>query len=360
MSGDIVEQVATSDGLLSAEEIQASVEHLVQLQQGNGMVLWNEGGHCDPWNHVESAMAMSLGGKVSEVEAAYAWLADTQLGNGAWFNYYRTSGVKDQRIDTNVCAYVALGLFHHAMVTGSEELLAKHRVMVEQAIDFVLESQKVDGTIAWSIDATGRRESYALLTGSSSILLSLRAAIAAWELLGLVRPDWELAACRLAHAISHHPGAFAPKREFAMDWYYPVLSGALSEEKALARVDLQWADFVIEDLGVRCVSTEPWITAAETAECAMALASVGRRIEAQSLLTTTRRHRLESGAYLTGIVYPEKVSFPSQETSSYTAAAVVLAHDVVRRSSNAWGILGGHGLPLVQAYELTDCCSENA
>ena len=144
------------------------------------------------------------------------------------------------------------------------------------------------------------------------------------ETLGDERPDWELAAGRLAHAIAHTPEVFEPKHEFAMDWYYPVLSGALSGEAAAARIDAWWDTFVMEGRGVRCVSTGPWVTAAETAECALALDAVGRRTEALALLTWTRAHRRDDGSYWTGIVYPEMETFPFTERTTYTAGAIVL------------------------------------
>ena len=105
---------------------------------------------------------------------------------------------------------------------------------MEKALDFVLRWQRPDGSVRWSLDPAGRPEGYALLTGSSSIYHSLRCGVAVAERLGKDRPDWELAAGRLGHAVAHHPGAFAPKQEFAMDWYYPMLSGALEGEAGLA------------------------------------------------------------------------------------------------------------------------------
>ena len=99
---------------------------------------------------------------------------------------------------------------------------------MEAGVDFVLRWQRLDGAVRWSLDPTGILEEYALLTGSSSIYHSLRCAIAIAERLGRGRPDWELAAGRLAHTLAHDPDAFAPKVEFAMDWYYPILSGALT------------------------------------------------------------------------------------------------------------------------------------
>src|SRR5438552_35412 len=80
------------------------------------------------------------------------------------------------------------------------------------------------------------------------------------------RPDWELAADQLGHLVARHPEAFADKSRFAMDWYYPVLGGAVRGADADRRVASGWDTFVVPGLGVRCVSDEPWVTAAETCE----------------------------------------------------------------------------------------------
>ena len=47
-----------------------------RLQQPNGMIPWFPGGHCDPWNLVESAMALDVAGRHAEAMAAYRWLVD--------------------------------------------------------------------------------------------------------------------------------------------------------------------------------------------------------------------------------------------------------------------------------------------
>jgi len=331
-------------GVLSPDEIAVSGLHLARLQRSTGMVPWFEGGHCDPWNHVEAAMALSVCGLVREAEAAYEWLAGTQLADGSWFNYYLGDRVKDPRIDTNVCAYVATGVFHHFCVTGDVDLLVRHFPTVERALELVLRCQLPDGPITWSLDATGRAEGYALLTGSSSIFHALRCGVAAAEELGLNRPEWELAAGRLGHAVAHHPGAFAPKHEYAMDWYYPVLCGALDEAAASARLDGGIATYLLEGLGVRCVSTNDWVTAAETAECAIALDALGRTDEALTLLAQTAAHRNEDGSYVTGLVYPGRATFPGGETTSYTAAAVVLAADALSSTTGGAGLWRGERL----------------
>jgi len=325
-------------GVLRAEDLALTARHLVALQLPSGQIPWFEGGHCDPWNHVEVAMALTVSGYRDEARAAYRWLEATQLGDGSWFNYYRGDRVKDARLDTNVCAYVAAGLYHYVLATGDVDFAAELWYVVERALEFVLRWQLADGTVRWSLDAQGRPESYALLTGSSSIFHSLCCGVMLAERLDRAKPEWELAAARLGHAVAHHPGAFAPKNEFAMDWYYPIFSGALRGEAGERRVEDAWERHVMEGLGVRCVSTNDWVTAAETAECVLTLDALGQTSRALDLFTCTSPHRREDGAYWTGIAYPERITFPDRETTSYTAAAVLLAADALTSSSAAAGI----------------------
>jgi hypothetical protein len=312
----------------------------------DGQIPWFPGGHCDPWNHVEAAMALTVTGYVDEARAAYRWLGEHQLGDGSWFNYYVGNVVKDARLDTNVCAYLAAGLYHYVVATGDVDFAAQWWPTVERSIEFVLRWQHDDGTIAWSLDSLGRCESYALLTGSSSIFHSLRCAVALAERLGFAKAQWELCAGRLGHAVAHHPGAFAPKNEFAMDWYYPIFSGALSGERGVRRINDGWERHVMDGFGVRCVSTSDWVTAAETAECVLALDALGLTNQALELFSCTRRHRREDGAYWTGIAYPSEVTFPDRETTSYTSAAIILAADALTSSSLASGLFRHDSLPM--------------
>ena len=325
-------------GLLSAEELLVSASQIARLQRPSGAIPWFEGGHCDPWNHVEAAMALTVTGHRDEARAAYRWLANAQLGDGSWFNYYVAGAVKDSRLDTNVCAYVAAGVYHYLLATDDLDFARVMWPCVERALDFVLRWQLDDGTIRWSLDSLGRPESYALLTGSSSIFHSLRCGVALGERLDVQKPTWELCAGRLGHAVAHHPGAFAPKNEFAMDWYYPIFSGALEGAPGEKRIADGWERHVMDGFGVRCVSTNDWVTAAETAECVLALDALGLTSQALDLFSYTRRHRREDGAYWTGIAYPDALTFPHRETTSYTAAAIILAADALSSSSKASGL----------------------
>ena len=334
----ITSALAGVPGVLSAEELALTARQLAALQLPSGQLPWFARGHCDPWNHVEVAMALTVSGYVEQARAAYKWLEASQLGDGSWFNYYVGDRVKDARLDTNVCAYVAAGLYHYLLATGDVDFVAELWPVVERALEFVLRWQLADGTIRWSLDAQGRPETYALLTGSSSIFHSLCCGVLVAERLDRAKPEWELAASRLGHAVAHHPGAFAPKNEYAMDWYYPIFSGALRGPAGERRVDDAWERHVMDGLGVRCVSTSDWVTAAETAECVLTLDALGLTSRALDLFAWTGPHRREDGAYWTGIAYPQRVTFPDRETTSYTAAAVLLAADALTSSSEAAGI----------------------
>jgi hypothetical protein len=339
-------------GILSSSDVLATGHAIAAVQQRDGMIPWFEGGHCDPWNHVEAAMALTVCGLVPEAMEAYRWLVRRQLPDGSWFNYYRGDAVKDPRLDTNVCAYLAAGAWHHHLITEDVDFLGELWPTIEGGIDFILRWQKPDGSVLWSLDSTGRPEKYALLTGSSSIYHSLRCAVAVAERLDKDRPDWELAAGRLGHAVAHHPGAFAPKVEFAMDWYYPVLSGAVEGEAGRRRIADGWSTFVMDGLGVRCVSTGDWVTAAETAECVLTLDALGMADHARELFTAGQNLRLPEGSYWTGMVYPEKETFPEHERTTYTFAAMVLAADSLSNTTPAAGLFRGEGLP--EALDLAE------
>jgi len=331
-------------GLLSASDTTATVDSIAALQLPSGMIPWFPGGHCDPWNHVETAMALDLGGRRTEAERAYEWLVAMQRPDGAWHQYYLADRVEDAKLDANVCAYVAAGVWHHWLLTGDRTFLEEMFPIVERAIDFVLELQTPRGEILWARHPDGTPWSFALLTGSSSTCHSLRCAIAAAELLGHERPDWELSAAMLAHTIAHVPEAFAPKHRWAMDWYYPVLSGVVRDEAARDRLEGGWEGFVMEGQGVRCVADRPWITAAETCECVMAHLSAGDRDRAEALFDWAQALRGDDGSYWTGIVYPDEVHFPGGERTTYSAAAVVLAADALSGSSPASGLFVDHSL----------------
>jgi hypothetical protein len=328
--------LAEVPGILTAAQLAQTVDSIAAEQLPSGMIPWFPGGHADPWNHVEAAMALLLGDRRAEADRAFDWLAAMQRPDGAWHHYYLADRIEQDKLEANVTAYVAAGVWHHWTSTRDRGFLESMWSVVEPAIDFVLDLQTPRGEIIWARHADGTPWSFALLTGSSSICHSLRCAVAIAEELGHERPDWELSLARLAEVIRTRPdGAFAPKNRWAMDWYYPVLCGALHDDDARAHLDGRRDTFVMDGIGVRCVSDRPWITAAETCECVLAHLVVGDTQRARDLFRWAQAMRRDDGRYWTGTVHPEGIHFPEDETSTYTAAAVVLAADALAGASPA-------------------------
>ena len=266
------------------------------------------------------------------------------MPSGAWHNYYAADGaIEDDKLDTNVCAYIATGALHHWLCTSSRQDAEALWPTVERALTFVLAQRRDDGLALWAIEADLTRTwDYALLTGTSSIAHALHSGARLGAVLGHRRPRWSHAAEQMITAIVERPDAFAPKVRWAMDWYYPVLCGALDVSDGKARLADGWSTFVMDGLGVRCVSDEPWVTASETAECAIAFATIGDTDTASDLLRWISTHRREDGSYWTGIVYPDELMFPFDEHTSYTAAAVILAADAICGTGPASGIFAPH------------------
>ena len=323
-------------GTLSEAGVLATAESIARAQEPSGAIPWPDG-HVDAWDHVECAMALSACGLRGPARRAYAWLRDTQRADGSWPRSSRGGAVTDPAAESHHAAYVAVGAWHEYLVTGDESHALTMWPTVRRAVEWVLALRTPRGEIAWERDASGTAGTYALLSGCSSIHQSLRCAVALAKLADDPQPDWELAADRLADLVEAHPEAFADKGRFAMDWYYPVLGGAVRGANAAARLKAGWDTFVVPGLGVRCVSDQPWVTGAETCELVLAMDACGMGAQATAMFATTAHLRHPDGSYWTGWQYANRAHFPA-ERSNWTAAAVVLAADALAGFSGGAGV----------------------
>lgn len=302
-------------------DVQRSARAIALTQEPDGAIPWFSGGHTDPWDHVECAMALVVGGEFEVAERAYGWLRATQRPDGSWPMRTTVGRVDDANADTNMCAYVAVGVWHHWLVRGDADFVHRMWPVVRRALDYVAGLQLPFGGIAWAQDPAGNIADTALVAGSSSIYHALRCGLALSDRVAAPQPDWELAAGRLGHALNEHEDRFAPLRRFSMDWYYPILGGAVRGERATRRIAARWDDFVVPGLGIRCVDDRPWVTGAETCEFVLALDAVGQHDRAHEQLANMQHLRDADGSYWTGYVFDDGVRWPV-ERSTWTAAAV--------------------------------------
>ena len=101
-----------------------------------------------------------------------------------------------------------------------------------------------------------------------------------------------------------------------MDWYYPILVGVLRGRAAEARLAAKWDTFVAPGRGVRCVSDQPWVTAAETCEAVMAMHLCGLEADAADLFDSVQYLRADDGSYWTGHNYVEGEHYPENERTT--------------------------------------------
>jgi hypothetical protein len=329
---------------LTRAQVEQTAATIAAVQEPSGAIPWSRGEHTDVWNHLESAMALMVGDQREAAERAFAWVRDTQRPDGSWPMKIVAGEVEDHSGESNMSAYLAVALWHHWLVARDEAFVREAWPTVRRALDWVVSLQLPFGGIAWSQEwRDGRPEKVneeALLAGSSSIHHSLRAGVALADLVGEPQPEWELAGGRLGHALREHRDLFLDKSTFSMDWYYPVLGGAVRGEAAHALIAERWDTFVEPGLGIRCVSTNPWVTGAETCELVLTLEAMGDRDRALRLLADMQHLRTDEGSYWTGYVWPDKVNWPAEQTT-YTAAAVVLAVDALSGGTPGADIIHG-------------------
>ncbi len=329
---------------MTPEQIAQTAASIALMQEPDGAIPWTHGEHTDAWNHVEGAMALVVGGEHVAADAAYDWCLRTQRADGSWPMKLVAGTVEDASTETNMAAYIAVGVLHHWSIRRDREFLARMWPVVRKALDLVVDLQLPFGGIAWSRewDANGpaKINGEALLAGSSSIYQALRCGVALAEVMDEPQPEWELAGGRLGHALREHRDQFLDKSTFSMDWYYPVLGGAVRGAAAHEMLASRWDTFVEDGLGIRCVSANPWVTGAETCELVMALKAIGDP-RADQLFADMQHLRHDDGSYWTGFVFPDNVNWPAEQTT-YTAAAVILAWDVLTGSTPGSGIMTGH------------------
>ena len=312
-----------------ALDIDAVCGLIRATQLPSGEIPWSAGGKTDPWDHVEAAMGLVTGGCLAPARRAYYWLRAMQLADGSWFSAYRGGIPEDRTRETNMSAYIAVGVFHYWLVTGDRQFLAAMWETVRRAIDFTVGLQHPSGAVSWAISPRGKTDPMALLTGCSAIYLSLRCALAIAGELDHVADAWQEAARRLGDAIRNRPHLFnMTKSRFSMDWFYPVLCGAVRGEAAARRIERQWKKFVVEGQGVRCVSDQPWVTIAESAELVLALAAMGEMEKAHIVFGWLVEHRFADGSFWCGFTVPDMVRWP-EEKITWTNAVVLMAADVL-------------------------------
>ncbi|MBC2715992.1 MAG: phenyltransferase domain-containing protein [Desulfobacteraceae bacterium] len=316
-------------------DIDLVASSIVQLQKTNGEIPWSKDGKTDPWDHIEAAMGLCIGSYITEARQAYEWMVDNQLDDGSWYASYLNEKPLDRTRETNLSSYIAVGVFHYYLITKDIDFLEQMWGTVRAAIDFAVSLQAPTGEIYWAKSPELEVDHMALLTGSSSIFMSLKCALAIAKILNKKKFEWEASINTLGHAIKNGYHLFnIVKSRYSMDWFYPVLSGALTGKEARQCIDQYWKKFVVDGMGILCVSDQPWVTIAETSELVLALAAMGNYKLAEIVFNWVNERTFEDGSYWCGFTYPDMVIWP-EDKITWTNGVVIMAADALYQLSPA-------------------------
>ena len=70
-------------------DIESAVDLIASTQKANGEIPWCKDGKTDPWDHIESAMGLNIGGHRNAARPAFEWMAQLQRDDGSWYAAYR-------------------------------------------------------------------------------------------------------------------------------------------------------------------------------------------------------------------------------------------------------------------------------
>ncbi len=309
--------------------INSVISFILTLQRKSGDIPWHSDGKTDPWDLVETAMGLNIGKQINASNQVFEWLKNMQNSDGSWYSSYINGKPEDKTCETHMAAYISVGLFHTWLINKDIKFLESYWTTMEKGINYAISMQTSTGEIYWAKSPEGKIDKMSLLTGSSSIFMSLKCALAIADILGRQKISWEKAFQKLGISLKDNIHNYnVSKSRFSMYWFYPILSGAITGKKANRRIEKQWNKYVIEGQGVRCVSDQPWVTIAETCELVLALYGMGCVKKARIVFSWIQDRIYEDKTYWCGYTYPDMVIWP-EEKISWTNAVVLMAADAL-------------------------------
>ena len=150
-------RVLLTQGQFPEALLRPTVNYIARCQLSSGAIPWFPEGKIDPWDHLESAMGLAIGGAFEEARAAFAWLEATQRADGSWPATFASDGTPTTpRAESNFVAYGATALYHYFLCAKDLDTVERFWPMVRRALSWVLALQSPEGDIAWARDEAGR------------------------------------------------------------------------------------------------------------------------------------------------------------------------------------------------------------
>ena len=223
-----------------------------------------------------------------------------------WHAYYVGDEVKEHTLDTNVTCYVANGVWHHYLCTRDSGFL-EDDVPGRRARDRLRARQPAPDRR----DRVGRRSraaSKARARCSPDRRASTRRCAARSPPPNASAANGPTGSCRSARSPSRsRTGPSASSTRTAGRWTGTTRSSSACSAGTRPKRGSRRSGTRSSrpDRGVRCVSDQPWVTAAETCELVMALDAIGLHDRARTLFEWVQFLRHDDGSYWTGMNFAD-------------------------------------------------------
>lgn len=310
--------------------ITALGSFILSKQSQDGSIPSSDDGSHDPWDHLESVMGLIVAKEYEGALAGINWMLNAQNRDGSWYNTYKGTRPIHKNKQSNHAAYLATTVYHFYLATNDFSIIEKTYPALKNAYSFLKTMISPTGAFAWNMDEDGIIASDFLIAGNSSIFKSLECLFHISQL-----AQDKLLEHQCIDAMKGIRKAFCDKKNnfdltldrsrFSMDFYYPALCGLPFDEKIFFKA---FEAFYVPGLGIKCVEEEPWVTVAESCECALALLKIGYSRKAKLLLSEVFKISDEEDIPFMGWQYREQIFWP-EEKPTWTAGAMLLLLDAL-------------------------------
>lgn len=327
---------------LTRTRCSAALEFLQRSQETDGALMWVAQGKGDLWNHVEALIALGVSQRRSATHHGTGWLLSRLNQGRAATSWWLRGQAVTSHYELHVVSYPAVlarVIETELCFAADGDLTAALWGQVDGILDEIVALQRNDGGLPWALAANGAPHWEQRLPCLSSIYLSLCSALNRkypvdekranrWRECAVLLRQYIVQLSAQSYATFHRDQTTS-----SMDWFYPVLVGAI-EGSAAERLLADYRDvFLEQEHGCRAVVNRPWVTGAETAELAMAYLRIGALDAVEVLLTSIDHLRDAQGVYWMGRDM-ESERIWQENRPLWTQAAVVMAFEAFNRAQS--------------------------
>ena len=294
------------------KKLEPSKDWILKNQFIDGSISWDEKGKCDPWDHCECLIALSIYEEWDSFWKGVNWFFDNINDEGLIFSEFQNRKPSKNYYESHHAPYIIIPLLQARLIDKSQDylkLLDERKILkLEEIFRKLNNFCDDDGYYFWAKDHNGYSDN-SLVTATMSIILSL------------VAKQEKSSKINISLWNKKFDRDGVDRSRFSMDFYYPFLAG-IKDSSSEFKNSLN--EFYVKGLGVKCVIEEPWVTIAESCECAIAALVSGNVNEAKMIYADIQQFQNKDGIFPTGYQYDLDIFWPD-ERSTWTNAAVIIA-----------------------------------